>query len=269
MRVEPRVKKRPDRIRWRFAGIRILFFRTAPVLPFSLRGDTLCFQICQPQQIVGCRPQVGDLLDLPAAHVTHFAQPSGLFQPAEHLLDLCACALADLVAEGFHAPQHPASCLAALAGTRHPLGSDRHVRRDLQLLFQPRARRPRLRSPHRRPPSLVSRRVAAGTAATSSWLRRVRRVRRRRPRECPSTTRGDSPSAPARCDTTAPRCCCSSAPAAPPDRWWIDAFRWCAWCRENPPTDCCRLRPEACLAAHPWDENSSATPRTGSRCHPR
>src|SRR2546422_11374942 len=43
----------------------------------------------------------------------------------------------------------------------------------------------------------------------------------------------------------------------------------CAWCRENPPTDCCRLRPEACLAAHPWDENSSATPRTGSRCHPR
>src|SRR6266849_5882702 len=198
-------------------------FRTAPVLPFSLRGDTLCFQICQPQQIVGCRPQVGDLLDLPAAHVTHFAQPTGLFQPAEHLLDLFACALADLVAEGFHAPQHPASCLAALAGTRHPLGSDR----------------------------------------------RVRRVRRRRPRECPSTTRGDSPSAPARCDTTAPRCCCSSAPAAPPDRWWIDAFRWCAWCRENPPTDCCRLRPEACLAAHPWDENSSATPRTGSRCHPR
>ena len=75
-----------------------LAFRTSRCLPV-LSGDTDPLQVGQPEQVVGRAPKIGHLLDFPASHMAHLAQPARLFQPAEDLLHFLARLLADPVAE--------------------------------------------------------------------------------------------------------------------------------------------------------------------------
>src|SRR5713226_1932460 len=104
MRMLPRVKQRLGPAESGTPGIPVLFFGTGSFLRFSLSRCGRCFQMRQPEQVVRRAPQVGYLLDFPAAHMPHFAQPARLLQPAEDLLDLLARLLADPIAERFHPP---------------------------------------------------------------------------------------------------------------------------------------------------------------------
>lgn len=74
----PRAKKRQERVEAGSLGISVLFFGIGSFLRFSLSRCRPRFQMCQPEQVVPRAPQVGHLLDFPAAHVPHFAQPARL-----------------------------------------------------------------------------------------------------------------------------------------------------------------------------------------------
>ena len=131
----PRVKQRRDRVESGAPGIPVLFFGTGSFLRFSLSRCSQCFPMRQPEQVVRRAPQVGHLLDFPAAHVPHFAQPARLLQPAEDLLDFLARLLANLVAKPLHPPQHPSPRLAVSVGGGHALGGDGHIRSDAEIFF--------------------------------------------------------------------------------------------------------------------------------------
>src|SRR5204862_97310 len=61
----------------------------------GLGRDSGPLQIGQAQQVVGCRPHISHLLDLPTAHMTHLPQSARLLQPTEDLFHLLAHPLAD------------------------------------------------------------------------------------------------------------------------------------------------------------------------------
>src|SRR5579863_7461580 len=109
MRMQSRAKKRGSKFPRCSVRVRVLFFRTTSSVRFSLGSGFSDLQMRQPEQVVRRAPQVGHLLDFPAAQVPHFAQSARLLQPAEDLLDLLARLLADPIAERFHPPPHSSS----------------------------------------------------------------------------------------------------------------------------------------------------------------
>jgi hypothetical protein len=116
-------------------------FDASEFLPGSIRiacpprDGSEPLQVREAKQITGRPPEIGELLDLSVARVSHLAQAAGLLHPVEHRLDVPALPLAQCVGPRVHSYDHAPSRIARRTPAGRAPGRDGQVRHDVKVFF--------------------------------------------------------------------------------------------------------------------------------------